>query len=92
MFNVYAVMTTFFTVLGELKVFRTSYMSGYLMEPIRDNYSLKGAIRNIKKAQKGNISQKGDFQRDGCLAALLSKFFQRLKVFRTLHMSWYLVE
>ena len=38
-----------------LKVFWTSHMSGYLMEPIRFNEDFKEVVRNIKNTQKGGV-------------------------------------
>ena len=35
-----------------LKLFWTSHMSGYLMEPIRDNEDFPGLVRNIHKGLK----------------------------------------
>ena len=49
-----------FSRLSErLKLFWTSQISGYLMEPIGDIEDFTGAVRNIKKGIKGPIWQKG---------------------------------
>ena len=46
-----------------LKLFWTSDVSGYPMEPIRDNEDFKGAIRNFKTAENGQNGHNGNFQR-----------------------------
>ena len=50
-------------LMGEAQRVLDSYLSGFLMEPIRDNEDFKGAVRNVKNSQKGKRGQKGDFHR-----------------------------
>ena len=50
-----------------LKLFRTSQMSGYHIEPIGDNQVFKGAVRNIENGKKGKM---GIFKGDNSLDAL----------------------
>ena len=49
---------TFGKMLRETKLFWTSKMSRFFMESIRDNEDFKGAVRKIKKCQKGLNSKK----------------------------------
>ena len=56
-----------------IKVFWTSYMLGYLMEPIKDNEDFKEAVRNVKKGPKGPKLQKGYFSKE---TAMLTHFFK----------------
>ena len=42
--SLYALFSRFWE---KLKVFLTSPMSGYLMNPIRDNYDFKEVVRNV---------------------------------------------
>ena len=53
-----------------LKLFWTSHMSGYHMEPIRDNKDFKGAVRNVNNGPKGLNGKKGFFKGDGSLDKL----------------------
>ena len=46
-----------------LKLFWTSHVSWYLLEPIKDIDGFKGAVRNINNGQKGPKWRKGSFQR-----------------------------
>ena len=59
-----------------LNVLLTTHMSGYLMEPIRDNVDFKGAVRTCKsgqKDQKGPTTTKGVISNgDGSLNTFFS--------------------
>ena len=48
----------------------TSHMSGYLMEPIRDNKDFKGDVRHVKNGQKGQTGKKVIFKGNGSLHTL----------------------
>ena len=50
-------------LLERHKLFWTSHMSGYLIEPNRDNENFKGAVRNVRNCQIGPKWQKGILQR-----------------------------
>ena len=67
-------------------------MSGYLIEPIRDNKDFKGAVRNVNNGQNGQNGKKGVFKGDGSLDALFSRLWERLKGCWTSHISGFLLE
>ena len=50
-------------------------MSGYPMEPIRENKEFKGAVRNVKNCEKGPKGHEGKFSRE---TTVLKDFFLRL--------------
>ena len=78
-------------------MFWTSNISGYLMEPIKDNEDFKEAVRKVrsypkqpKKRQK--TAKRMIFKGDSSLDALFSRLLERLKVFWTPHILEYLME
>ena len=80
---------SFNTVFGlweRLNLFRTSYMSGFHMKPIRDNEVLKEAFRNI------NIYQMAiwEFSKETTVLTHFLMQCEKLKVLWTCDMSGYL--